>query len=265
MPAFTVASDPRHVGLIDHLFILRALILRDVRVRYRDNPFGFAMEFFRTVIVVTAHYYYFYIRNKQMPAGVPIEIFVIAGFSVWYSASYAMTAAMHGSESGGGIRIPGVTRIHLKVAKSIWAVLVNLVFCLASVLFLNLHGDDLPMPAIPLTFLIFFLAGVVGFAWGLLLDGLGRIWPIIQPVGKVSRWLLFVTCGIYFSLALAPPILGEIFWYNPVLHLVEYERYAFDPGYPVAMVTLLYPAACAAGLLFFALMISRCMRHLERN
>jgi ABC-type polysaccharide/polyol phosphate export permease len=42
--------------------------------------------------------------------------------------------------------------------------------------------------------------------------------------------------------------------FNPLLHLVEYERYAFDPGYPIALVNLGYPTVFAMSLIMLALM-----------
>ena len=252
------------IGLLDHLFILRALILRDIRLRYRDNSIGFAMEFFRIIVIVYAHYWYFYLRRKPIPAHIPLELFVIAGFSVWYATSYAINGAMHGGVwPGGAVSFPGVTRMHLRVAKAAWATTTNLVFCFGSVLLLNLLGDDLRLPNILMTLPIFCMAGISGFGWGLLMDGLGRFWPVLQPVAKISKWAIFITCGIYFSLATAPPLLAEGFWYNPILHLVEWQRYAFDPGYPVRMVSIVYPSAMAAGLLLLGLMVNRCLRNLD--
>lgn len=257
-PAFSGARFVPPLGGVDHVFIMRALVLRDLRLQ----KLGLLTDFLRNTIVVIAHYYLFWAINKHMPANIPIEIFVISGFSVWFAFNYSFHGTMTGAKwPAGAILIPGVTRMHLRLAKASWAVLSNLLFCFVSIVFLRLYGDEVTIPDIPLTVLIFLLAGAMGFGFGLLLEGLGRLWPIVEPLDKIFTWALYVTCGLYFSLALMPPLLASIFWYNPILHLVEYQRFACDPGYPVALVTLLYPAAWVGGLLFIGLMTNRCMRH----
>jgi capsular polysaccharide transport system permease protein len=266
VPEFIGADRLPSFDFIDQLFVLRALILRDIRVRYRDNPFGFPMEFFRIVVVVAAHYTIFSIRNKAIPAGIPIELFVIAGFSVWFTFSRTVGAAAKGADwPAGASNLPGVTRMHIRLAKSAWVVLCHLLFCFTSVLFLKFAGDDLRLPDIPLTVLLVCMAGFVGFGYGLSVDGLSVMFPVVDSISKTFKWALFITSGIYFSISLTPPILEQVFWYNPMVHLIEYERYAFDPAYPIALITLVYPAAIGGGLMFFGLILNRYMRNQDKH
>ena len=72
-----------------------------------------------------------------------------------------------------------------------------------------------------------------------------------------------MTAGLYFSLSLTPPEIAAWFWYNPLIHLLDYERHAFDPGYPVALLDLRYPAVVAAGTLLFGLLVHRGTRCAE--
>src|SRR5579872_2382021 len=119
--------------LIDHLFIIRALILRYLRLKYRDNAFGFSMEFFRITIVVICHYLAFWVRNKRMPADIPIEAFVINSFAVWYALKDACNAADGGWRlPQGPTLMPGVTPMHMRLAKAGWGFLKALFFCLAA-------------------------------------------------------------------------------------------------------------------------------------
>jgi capsular polysaccharide transport system permease protein len=249
---------PAAPGFVDHLFIVRALILRDLRLKYWDNPFGFVMELIRPVAVMVAHYYLFYLMRRPMPGKIPIEVFVIAGFSVWFTFNYTAQGAINGGRwPAGATALPGVTRMHMRLARGGWTLLLNLVFCLTATLPLTLYGDTLPVPDLLLTFAIFSMAGAMGFGFGLFMDQLGHLWPVIKPLEKLLTWVLFVTCALYFSLATTVPMLANVLWYNPLLHLVEYERHAFDPGYPVALVTLTYPAVFSIGLLFAGLLAIR--------
>jgi capsular polysaccharide transport system permease protein len=251
------------LGLIDHLFILRALILRDLRLKH-NHGLGFLVDYLRPIAVIVAHYYFFLVIRKPMPGNVPLEIYCIGGFSVWYAFYYTCYAALAAEKTRmvGALLISGVTPMHLRLAKSAWPLLFYLSFCIFCVIALDLYGDDVGLPNIPLTVLVFLLAGAMGFGLGLLLEALSRFLPIVKSLKFILLWALFITCGIYFSISQIQPILAEIFWYNPLLHLVEYERQALYPGYPTVLVTLLYPAGIAGVLLFLGLAINRCARQL---
>jgi capsular polysaccharide transport system permease protein len=258
----SIAAVPQ-IDLLDHLLIVRALILRGLRIRYHDSQIGFFGDFLRPIVVIVAHYYFFLIIDKRLPSNIPIELFVIGGFTVWFAFNYTVSGAINGGRyPAGAVLIPGVTRMHLRLARSAWALLSNLLFCIVSVIPLMLYGDPIGLPDLPLTALIFLLTGLLGFGFGLVMEGLGRVWAIAQPIEKIFTWSLYVTSGLYFSISKTTVLLGEIFWYNPVLHLIEYQRHAFDYGYPVGLVSLYYPAAWGLGLLIAGLMINRCARRL---
>jgi capsular polysaccharide transport system permease protein len=256
------AQEP-HPDLVDHLFMLRALILRDLRVRHLDNPLGLASELARPSIVMVAHYFFFLAVRSTMPAHIPVETYVIAGFSVWFAFNTSYYAAIDAARwPTGATLIPGVTPMHLRLARASWMLLFYLVLCLLAVLPLRLYGDDLQVPDLPLTVLIMTLAGTIGFGLGLVMERLILALPVIKVFEVILSWALFVSSGVYLAVATTPSIMDSVILYNPLLHLIEYERHAFDPGYPVLFVTLLYPAAHAIGLLLIGLMTNRCLRHL---
>jgi len=66
-----------------------------------------------------------------------------------------------------------------------------------------------------------------------------------------------MTSGIYFSASRIDGALAPFALYNPALHLLEFQRHALFPGYPIAMVSMVYPSACALVLLFSGLIIDR--------
>ena len=250
--------------LIDHLFIIRALILRSLRLKYRDNAFGISMEFFRITVVVICHYFAFWVRNKRMPADIPIEAFVINSFAVWYALKDAWSAA------DGGWRLPhgqalmlGVTPMHMRLAKAGWGFLKALLFCVAAPVFLNLFGARVHCPDIALTVLIFAIAAGVGFGFGMIVEALAHLWPVADMIAHVLLWLIYMTGGHYTSIVYLPWFTEQVFWFNPLLQLSEYQRHAAFTGYPITLVTLIYPAECAVGSLFIGLMLHRWLRRLD--
>jgi hypothetical protein len=62
-------------------------------------------------------------------------------------------------------------------------------------------------------------------------------------------WAVFPTYGIYFTFSRASPLLAVFGVCNPLVPLVEYERNAFDAGYPINLVSPWRLFVCAAELL----------------
>ncbi len=251
----------RWVGL-DNVFVIRALILRNLQLKYHGNRFGLLQELIRPVTVILAHWVLFTVLRKPMPGEIPVAAFVLAGFSVWFAFNYTVQGAAGGAKwPGGATVLPGVTAMHLRLARAAWPLLVNLVFCLVALLPFEAFGADLPLPDLPQTALVFLVAGAMGVGFGLLTERLGTVWSIVRPLEKLTVWALFVTCGLYFVVERVPPVLAAVFLYNPLLHLVELERHAFDPGYPTMMIVPAYPACVAAVLLVLGLAACRSIRH----
>ena len=113
----------------------------------------------------------------------------------------------------------------------------------------------MPLANVPETCVVFAMAGMSGFGLGLGLERLSRRMAVVKTVEKLLTWGLFITSGLYFSLATTPVLVARWFVYNPILHLVEYQRHAFDPGYPVALLDLRYPAVISVALLMTGLLI----------
>ena len=248
----------RRPRLVDHVMILHALVLRDLRAHHRGNALGVLVELVRPAVVVFVHYWLFFWLEKPMPGRIPIEVFVLAGFSVWFAFQATWAGASTGGRwPAGATAWPGVTDLHLRLAKAGWGLMLNLAFCLLALAPLAVIGIEDPAPSVPETCLVFAMAGGSGFGFGLVLEGFGRRLAFVKTVEKLATWALFVTSGLYFSLATTPAIVARWYWYNPLLHLIEHQRHAFDAGYPVAMLDLRYPAVVTVALLVTGLLVYR--------
>jgi capsular polysaccharide transport system permease protein len=198
--------------------------------------------------------------GRQFAAGISIEAFVWAGFTVWLLYSQVMSGARQW-RSARPPPFPGVTAMHMRLANAAWSVIEYAVFLYLSVFVLIIFGDNIGFPDVVLTMSILLLAAMLGLGFGLLLGGLSRVVPAVDPLMHMFAFLVFLSSGLYYSSATAPLMMIKIFLFNPMLHLIEYERYAFDPGYPVYLVSLWYPTVFAAGLLVFGLVVTRRLRY----
>jgi capsular polysaccharide transport system permease protein len=243
--------------LADHLFIVRALILRNLKLRYQETRLGFLSEFFVPIGIMAMHFYAFTLMGRFMPAGIPVELFVLGGFTTWFTLSHAARGSMLSRRS----RIPqivgGVTHLHSLIAAAAWECLAFTALCFVSLLLLMLFGHDEPMPDVPLSVAVYVVAATAGMGMRMILDALGELFSLISHLKVAIFWLTFLTSGIYFSACRIDGALAPFALYNPALHLLEFQRHALFPGYPIAMVSMVYPIACALVLLLSGLIIDR--------
>lgn len=246
----------RPVYLVDHILIIRALILRNLRLKYFSRPAGFFLEFLRPTIMNISHYYIFYYMGKGMPAGIKVEEWVWAGFAVWFTFT-GIWQPIRGSRGAPTVPFPGVSAMHVRLAICIWPVIINTVFLYASVAVMIFFGDNIPFPNVFLTAIIMVITATLAVGFGLIVGAICRAVELIEPFIHILPWFLLMGSGIYASISQVPSYIEAIVVWSPPMHLTEYERYAFDPGYPITLVNLWYPAICAVGLLFVGLLMAK--------
>jgi ABC-type polysaccharide/polyol phosphate export permease len=246
-------------GVIDDLLIIRAVILRNLKTKYTKNPFGMVSEFVRPAAVCTVHYFYFSLTGRSVPCGQYL-IFTLGGFTVWFCFSAAYLGTYQGAgRSGGATNIPGVTTMHLCISRALWAFLVYFVFALVVAYPLRQWGQEINPPNILISMATYGMAAGLGFGYGLLALAIVEVFPAIGPFIKMFRWAVFITSGVYESLTTMSRVLAPYIQYNPLIHLAEYERFAFYPGYPIYLVSLTYPFCWMLGLIFFGLVLNRAL------
>jgi capsular polysaccharide transport system permease protein len=250
MPPLYAEND-----FLDQVFLLRALILRQLRLHYRETSFGFLLEYLRPTIVMILHYILFTALKKPMPSKIPIELFIIGSFTTWFCAVHVLRGTSNSARDSSGM--PGVTDLHLAIARTVWEFLSMLSFALLCVVLLKLFGRPEPIPNLPKLVLYFALAATIGLGFGLILKALGRVFAAMETVRKNILWILYVTSGHYFSIAEGRHGLAPYVWWNPLLHISELTRQALFPGYPTAFVAPWYPAVMAAGLVLTGLMLDK--------
>jgi ABC-type polysaccharide/polyol phosphate export permease len=247
----------RPVYLIDHILIIRALILRNLRLKHGHRPMGFFAEFLRPTVIDVTHYYIFSAMGKPMPGGIPVEEFVWAGFAVWMTFT-GIWMPIKGSRAAPAVPFPGVSAMHMRIAICAWPVMINSVFVYGSFALMMLFGDNnIVFPNVPLFGLILVITAVFGMGMGLVIGAACRVAPMIDPFLHILPWFMLIGSGIYGSITSSPRYLQEILVWSPPLHLVEYARYAFDPGYPTSLVNLWYPSLWAIGLMLLGLSLTK--------
>ena len=254
-----LAADRLITEVADDLYIIRALILRNLRVQHAKNPLGIFVEFLRPIAVCIVHYFYFTVTRRPVPAH-QYAAFTIGGFAIYFAFITAFSGTFESAKwPDGATNIPGVTRMHVRLARVVWAYLLYVAFAVAIVVPVRLLGLTLNIPNIPLTLEMFGLATALGFGYGLVTSAIGIMFPALVPFLKVSQWAVFITSGVYDSLVTMPAVLAVYIWYNPIIHLAEMQRYAYSPGYPIYLVSLSYAMCWVVGLILLGLMMNRAL------
>ncbi len=248
---------------LDQFFLLRALVLRQLRLHYRENRFGFVLEWVRPIIVMVLHAIVFNALHKRMPSKIPVELFVIGSFTIWFAFVHVARGCAHVRRQAAAI--PGVSELHHDLARMSWEFLSMFSLAVLSVYLLMVFGFRLPFPNLPKTALYFVLATALGLGFGLVVRALARRFPATEMINKNFIWILYITSGHYYSIAYGRHGLAAYIWWNPLLHLSEFERQALYPGYPTELVALWYPVVVAAGLIIIGLVLDKCTRHLARD
>jgi len=252
----TGTRTARPVYLVDHILIIRALILRNLRLKHGHRPMGFFAEFVRPTIMDISHYYIFYYMGKGMPANIKVEAWIWPAFAVWFAFT-GIWLPIRASRATPTVPFPGVSAMHVRLAICIWPVITNTVFLYASVALMIFFGDDIQFPDVFLMTIIMTITATLALGFGLVIGAVVRSFEIIEPFIHILPWFLLIGSGIYSSISQVPPYLAQIMVWSPPMHLTEYSRYAIDPGYPITLVSLWYPAICAIGLLLLGLLMAK--------
>jgi capsular polysaccharide transport system permease protein len=267
-PGFAPARPRRRFGagpigllteLVDHIGILRMVTLQTLKTKYMKNPMGLLLEFLQPVVICTAHCNFFELTNRPVP-GHQYVTFTLGGFTIWFCfiGCYRQTLKL-GGRTTGMLAIPGVTAMHLYLSTAIWSYCVYFTFAMLVAYPCQLLGLNIHPPALGLTMITYGISAAMGFGFGLCVGALAEVIPALGPFIKLFKWAVFVTSGIYDSLVTMSPVIAPYIWYNPLIHLAEYQRMAFYPGYPVYLVTLWYPFYWAVGLITVGLVTNRAL------
>ncbi len=247
-------------ALLAFIALEKALILRNVRIVAGKNISRAFIGTVRLFVVIDAHIYLYWAINRQMPGTISFLDYNAGGFALWTvfgSMTHKAVSPALGAPFNAALNIRWINQF---VADYVWE-LTKVLLALALV-----YGQFIVFPArsisqvnglpnLPLLLSMLTLVGLLGSGLGLVLSSARKRWPVIDATIEAAMWFLFVTSGIYESYVQLPPLIGDYFRLNPVMVIIEYSRVAFDSGYPVGDLNLLYPIVTTVILLAVGLLL----------
>ncbi|WP_425102304.1 ABC transporter permease [Tropicibacter sp. S64] len=246
---------------------ISALVLREMATRYGNSPGGYVWAILEPIgaIVVMAMAFSLLIRNP--PLGNNFILFYATGFMPFQLyQNIAQTTAHTITFSKPLLQYPAVTWVDAIVARVVLNALTGILVTLIVMFTLLLVTGTMVLIDLPPVVYAMFLSILLGAGVGTIncvLFGMFPVW--IQIWGVLNRPLV-IASGVIFLFDDLPPLVRDILWWNPLVHIIGEMRVGFYPTYRPDYISLLNPALFGVTTLFFGvLLLGRYHRDLLTN
>jgi lipopolysaccharide transport system permease protein len=246
-------------GLSSKAFLLKEMVIRDLRARYAGSGLGFAWAFAQPVLWMLL-----YTAVFSLVLRVPVEAgyasfaeFLLAGLLPWMAVQEGIARGASALVDNAAMVKKTVFPVETLVLSVVLAAVVN--ECIALAIFgvylaavghLQLPWLLLAVPALLLQILLTFGIGCIAATLTTFLRDTTHAIGIVLTVG-------FYATPIVYPLSLVPPRLLPFLEANPLTHLVDLYRRAFTlhtapPASSILYLTAICGVAAAAGAALFA-------------
>lgn len=203
-------------------------------------------------------------HHQVMPENISIFVYLVSGIVPFFMFRSIVNQLMNGITANLGLfAYKPVRPFHVFVARAL------LEFCIYFVIFvyvLFVAGWFLRFEVIPIHFLdvmfCIFLLILSGFALGICF---AILWHLVEPLRTLLAYfsvIFYWSSGVIFPTWLMPRPLLDIFYYNPLLHIMELLRYNFFDAYPLQDdYSYGYSIFCILLVLFIGLFFYHYNRH----
>lgn len=233
--------------------VIRALILRDMRTRFGGSHWGYAV----LVLWPVAHIFLMVgimaFRGLQSPMDNNPLLFVATGcvpaLTFQYMSRETMKAVVVNKPL---IYYPQVKIFDVMLARIIVEIIKGFTCLLVVLIILAALGVD-PIPQQPVTAIgAYCSATLLGIGIGAVNIGIVSFFPAWQLGYIIPTLISYMSCGIVFLPHLLPDQIYELLRWNPMVHIVEWTRLAYEPSLGVevdyAYVLLWGMASLSLGL-----------------
>ncbi|ELJ1597252.1 ABC transporter permease [Campylobacter upsaliensis] len=245
------------------LNVIYALFFRELKTRFgaKNNRYlGYlwvvgeplSIVLVITIIVTIIREYH----HQVMPDGISIFMFLISGIVPYFMFRSIVTQLMNGISANLGLfAYKPVKPIHVFIARTILEFCIYFVifFCVLFIAGWFLRFDVLPVYFLNVMFCVFLLM-LSGFVLGLCFAILSHFFEILKTLLMYFSIVFYWSSGVIFPTWLMPKPLLDLFYYNPLLHIMELLKYNFFDSYPLQDdYSYTYPIVCIMLLLLVGL------------
>lgn len=239
--------------------VLFALVLREYRTRTGRHWTGVIWTLFEPlahVFVILA--LFGYLRHMSSP-NMEFPVFLVSGMMPFFLFRNLANRLTESVDTNRGLfSYRQVKPFDAVVARGIVECVLWLLVLVVTLLLLQWLGYK-ALPQRPLAFFgVAALAALLGGGLGLLLAVVTHGMPKVRSVVRMLFLPLYLTSGVIFSIDRLPARWVEWLLWNPLLHVVDLSRSAFEPRHgPLAGVGWNYPSSVALIMLALGLALYR--------
>jgi lipopolysaccharide transport system permease protein len=214
--------------MITHRFLIRNLVVREVRGKYRNAVLGYTWTFIEPALLALVYYFLFY-----MLAGNPDELYamwVLIGIIIWGCFGKSLQATVSSlTRNKNTIHLVYFPRIVFPMTSVMANVVITMMSCFVIVPIMIIF--DLPLTIhvllIPASV---FMAGFLATGVGILLAALNCIYRDIEHLVRfIVRAGFFVSPVMWtYEMALDRGFFGEVVVYNPMLTPITLARHGLE-------------------------------------
>ncbi len=241
--------------------VILALILREVHTIYGDARLGYLWVLIQSVFGIGVFWAVRSFLRAQDPHGMPVAVFLIVGFGVWYVISDCINKCMSAVRANIPLlTFPQVTELDVMLSRVLVIYVTQL---LVSVILLGIaisFDIEVELYSTGLLLACLALLPLFGLGCGSLLSALAVFIPALDRIVPLVMRLLFFLSGVFFSVSSFTKDIADALSYNPILQLVELSRCALSFSYPRDGLSLTYVSAITLGVLCLGLLLERYVR-----
>lgn len=236
-------------GLGAKVFLLKEMVVRDIRARYAGSSLGLAWAFALPILWMLLYTGVFglILRAPLPPGFANFPEFLVAGLLPWIAFSEGISRSASALHDNAAMVKKTVFPLETLILSVVLAAVVNEVIALAIFAVFVAALGHLALP-----WLLFAVPALL--AQTLLTFGLGCVAATlavfvrdtVQALG-VALTVLFYATPIVYPASLVPARVRPILAANPIAHLVEWYRGAFTLHTAPDPMSVLYVTACALG------------------
>lgn len=240
--------------------VYRAIILREVRVRYASRRLGYLWAVLEPVIHICVYIAIFAAFGRLSPVDQPLAVFFATSILPWIlftSTVHRVSRAVDANKAL--LSYPHISPVDFMLMRMVLesSTLLTVTFLMAlaaHVAFGYTIADPLPMLAAWATI------SILGCGIGMINAIITSFLETYDNFYKPFQQFMYFTSGIFFVVADLPIQAQAMLSWNPMLHLIDWFRIGALPGYHSDFHQPLPLVAVSFAFLLSGLMLERLRR-----
>ncbi len=250
-------------SIASQLRILYALLLREVKIRFRDSPIGplsAVAEPLAFMLIMTA--IFTNIRMRSTDLGDYLFLFFMTGLLPIHCFKNIMSGVGTTiSKHRRTMYAPNIGPLDLVFTSYIFSIIVYIALFTSIDWFFIIVYDHVGAKYYVLCLIPMLCNGFIGIGFGVLITVGSIFFRYLATIAGLLFGPIQILSGMFFTAESLPPHIVDILWWNPFFHSTElfrtyyyyeYESPMFDPYYYYGWVIV---------ALFIGIATERLMRH----